>query len=84
MSAWFVTDVGKTLLLWCCCWDRCSVGARFSKLRETMASQRDSDSLVHAALVEIAWVHVAMFVMLGVCLMLLCAAGVRSEKQKGG
>ena len=59
-------------------------GSQVLKLRETMASQRDSDSLVHAALVEIAWVHVAMFVMLGVCLMLLCAAGVRSEKQKGG
>ena len=59
-------------------------GSQVLKLRETMASQRDSDSIVHAALVEIAWVHVAMFGMLSVCLMLLCAAGVRSEKQKGG
>ncbi|CAE6964941.1 unnamed protein product [Symbiodinium natans] len=56
-------------------------GNQVLKLRESMASQK-SDGAVHAALVEVAWLHVLMFAMLSLCLVLLCAAGVRSDKQK--
>ena len=57
-------------------------GSRVLKLRDSMAEDTNSDSAVHAALVDIAWIHVFMFGMLSLCLLLLCMAGVRSDKQK--
>ena len=57
-------------------------GSRVLKLRESMVAQQDSDTAVHAALVNIAWIHVSMFTMLTLCLALMCFTGVRSDKQK--